>query len=77
MPPALAALRDDRPLARVAGGDQMPRAGDEVGEAVGLVFELAVLVPAPALVRAAPHMRIGVNETAIDQRQRVRVETRR
>ena len=42
------------------------------------MFELAVLITAPSPCPVPPpHMRIGVNETAIDQRQRVRVETRR
>ena len=54
----------------------MARRGEEVGERVGFLGELAFLVPAPALFRAAAHMGDGVDEAAIDQRQPVGREAR-
>jgi hypothetical protein len=47
----------------------MPGGGDEVGEGVGLLLALAVLVPGVTLVLAAAHMRDGEDEAAIHQRQ--------
>src|SRR6266550_1949416 len=51
--------------------------GSEIIKTVGLVLALAVEIPAPALVRAAPDMRDGVNKAAIDQRQPVGGKRRR
>src|SRR5512139_2128962 len=44
---------------------------NEVAETIHLLFALAVLVPAIALVLAAAHMGNGVHEAAIDEAERV------
>jgi hypothetical protein len=46
----------------------MPRAIDEVQEAVLLLLELAVFIPAPALVRSAANMGARIDKAAIDER---------
>ena len=71
-----AALRDDPAGARIALGDEMPRGGEEVAEGVRLLQELAVLVPAPALVGSAAHVGDGVDEAAVDQREAIAREAR-
>src|SRR5438128_7748841 len=49
-------------------------AGDEIGERIGLVLELAVLVPAPTELTAASHVRDGEDDTAFEQLQTRRRE---
>ena len=77
MPPA------DPPCATIRScrvkllGDEVIRRGDEVGEGVALVLAAALLVPGEALVLAAADVGDGIDEAAVDQRQRVRVEARR
>jgi hypothetical protein len=44
-------------------------AGDEIGEGVFLFLQLAVEIPAPALVGAAADMCDRVDEAAVNQRQ--------
>src|SRR5690606_10216555 len=56
---------------------QMAGAGDEIGEGVGLLLALAVIIPGPALVLAAADMGDGIDEAAIDERKRVRAESGR
>jgi len=56
---------------------QMLARGDEIGEAVGLVGELALAVPAPALLGAAAYVGDGIDEAAIDQGQARGREPRR
>jgi hypothetical protein len=48
---------------------QQLRAGHEVGEGVALQQELAVLVPPPAHLAAAAHVRDGKHEAAVQQRE--------
>ncbi len=48
---------------------EVPRAGDEVGERVDLVQQLAFVVPAPAHLAAAADVRDRVAEAAVQQRQ--------
>ena len=72
-----AALRDQLARRRPAMRHQVFGGRDEIVERVRLLGELAVPVPAPALFRAAAHMRDGENESAIDQRQPVGAERRR
>ncbi|GJE60396.1 hypothetical protein MPOCJGCO_2508 [Methylobacterium trifolii] len=67
----------DPRLRGVAGPDQGAGAGDEIGEGVGLLLTLAVEVPAPALLGAAPDVGDGVDEAAVDQGEQVGAEGRR
>ena len=62
-------LRHQSRRGRPAGLGQVPGAGDEVGERVLLVQQLAVGVPGPAHLAAAPDVRDRVDETAVEQGQ--------
>src|SRR5208282_347710 len=64
-------LGHDPPGAGIALVDEEPRGGEEIAEGVRLLAELAVLVPAPALVRAAAHMGDRDHEAAVDEREAV------
>ena len=64
-------MRDDAIRRRRSRASTRWRRGDEIAERVGLVGELAVLVPAPALLGSAAHMGDRVDEAAIDQRQAI------
>ena len=70
-------MRDDASIRGIARIDQRVGTSDEVCEGVGLLLALAVEVPAPALLRAAPDMRDGVDEAAVDEAQEVGAEPRR
>jgi hypothetical protein len=70
-------MADNTLCAGVPGVDQRaPRSG-KIIERVRLLVALAVEIPAPTLVCAAPDMRDRINEAAIDQRQPVGGEGRR
>ena len=71
-----AALSHDPPWAGKALGDQESRRGEEIAKSVRLLVELAVLVPAPAFVRAAAHMGDREHEAAVDEREPVGRKTR-
>ena len=63
------ALADEASGGRVAGVLQGPGARDEVGERVGLVRELAGVVPGASEFAAPADVRDGVHEPAVEQRQ--------
>ena len=60
--------------AGVLVGDEVLCHGDEVGEGVLLLQELAILVPGAAHVAAAADVRYRKYEAAVDQAQHVAVE---
>ena len=68
-PARRAAPRDQPAGRRPALIDQVPGTGHEVGERVGLVQHLAVVVPAAAHLAAAADMRDRVHEAPVEQRQ--------
>src|SRR5262249_58587704 len=49
--------------------DQVRRGRDEIAERVWLMRKLAFAVPAPAFFGAAAHVRDGIDEPAVDQRE--------
>ena len=68
---------DDQPSRLgVAAGDQVLRAGDEIGERVALVEQFAVLVPRAPQGAAAPDVGDGVDESPVEQAQTRGVEVR-
>ena len=68
--PARAAAEGDEVLRPGhVGLDEMPCHRDEVGEGVLLLQQLAVLVPRPAELAAAAHVRDGEHHAAVQQRQ--------
>ena len=64
-----AAERDEVLRPGHVGVDEMRCDGDEVGEGVLLLQQLAVLVPRPAQLAAAAHVRDGEHHAAVEQRQ--------
>ena len=68
-PPAEPPRAISRRGAGPALAHQMPGAGGEVGERVRLAEHLAVVVPAAAHLAAAPDVRDGEDEAAVEQRQ--------
>ena len=65
-----AAGGEDLVLRDVALRDEELGRVDEIGEGVFLLEQLAVLVPLPAHFLAAADVRDGVDEPAVDQRER-------
>ena len=68
-PPAEPPSATMRSARRVAAVDEVPGAVDEVRERVALVQQLAVLVPLPAHLAAAAHVRDGEDHAAVELRQ--------
>jgi hypothetical protein len=62
-----AAAREDAARIRVALADQVTGHVDEVGEAVALFEQPALVVPAPTTFLPAADLRDGINESAIEQ----------
>ena len=69
-----AAMGDDFVRRDPAGFDQIIGGGDEVAEGVRFARKLAFAVPAPAFLSAAAHVRDGIDEAAVDQREPARAE---
>src|SRR5216683_982 len=65
--PRAPATDGELPRIRVAAVDELDRARDEVIERVGLVQELAVLVPLPANLSPTSDVGDRENETAVEQ----------
>ena len=64
-------MRDDAPAPCEPLAGEMLADGDEIRKAVALLGKLAVLIPAPAFLRAAAYMGDRIDEAAIDERQSV------